>query len=164
AVITAVVLKEQGAPSGQDGKLLNEQQIAELNSQLVLAHKQTSEAKARLDRINAIILDNPQMGTVADTLTKQTVAAVTLNSTVASQLRTRYSELVNREASWSRKYGANHSAVVNLRNEIREIEGLSEELKRLRESYLSNYEIAKQAEQELEKRLAEAVSRSRPIN
>jgi hypothetical protein len=38
-----------------------------------------------------------------------------------------------------------------------------EELKRLRESYLSNDEIAKQEEQELEKRLAEGVARSEPV-
>ena len=42
----------------EDGKLVNEQQIAELNSQLVVAHKQTSEAKARLGRIDAVIRDD----------------------------------------------------------------------------------------------------------
>jgi succinoglycan biosynthesis transport protein ExoP len=46
--------------------------------------------------------------------------------------------------------------VINLREQIRDIRGsILEELKRLRESYLSNYEIAKQEEQALEKRLAE---------
>ena len=43
-------------------------------------------------------------GTVADTL----------SNPIVTQLRTRYLELVNREANWSRKYGANHLAVVNL--------------------------------------------------
>ena len=33
-----------------DGKLLNEQQLAELNSHLAAAHSKTSEAKARLDQ------------------------------------------------------------------------------------------------------------------
>jgi polysaccharide biosynthesis transport protein len=55
--------------------------------------------------------------------------------------------------------------VVNLRDQIRDLRrSILEELKRLRESYLSSYEIAKQEEQELEKRVAEAVSRSQPIN
>ena len=55
--------------------------------------------------------------------------------------------------------------MVNLRNQIRDLRGsILEELKRLRESYLSNYEIAKQQEQDLEKRLAEAVSQSRTVN
>jgi succinoglycan biosynthesis transport protein ExoP len=73
-------------------------------------------------------------------------------------------ETINKEANWSRKYGANHIAVVNLREQIRDIRGsILEELKRLRESYLSIYEIAKQEEQALEKRLAEGVARSEPV-
>jgi len=94
----------------------------------------------------------------------QTVAD-TLNNPIITQLRAKYLDFVNREATYSRKYGANHLAVVNLRDQIRDLRGsITEELKRLRESYLSNYEIAKQAEQGLEKELAEAVSRSQPIN
>jgi polysaccharide biosynthesis transport protein len=156
-----------------DGKLVNEQQIADLNSQLANARKQTSEAKARLDRTDAVIRDdslNATAGpTIADTLNfnKTTGATVadTLNNPVIVQLRTRYLETVNREANWSRKYGANHLAVVNLRDQIRELRGsFLEELKRLRETYLSTYQIAKQEEQDLEKRLADAVSRSQPIN
>jgi succinoglycan biosynthesis transport protein ExoP len=150
-----------------DGRLMNEQLIADLSSQISTAKQRVSEAKARLDRIDTVILDNAQMGTVADTLTKQTGATLadTLNSTVASQLRTRYLELVNREASWSRRYGANHLAVVNLRDQIREIEGsFLDELKRLRDTYLNTYEVVKLEEQDLDKRLDDAVSRSHPIN
>ena len=154
-----VDFKKQNNMITTDGKLVNEQQIAELNSQLVVAHKQTSEAKARLDRIDAVIRDDS-----FDTKTGPTVAD-TLNNPVIQQLRTKYLDFVNREANYARKYGANHLAVVNLRDQIRDLRGsISEELKRLREGYLSNYEIAKQEEQELEKRLAEAVSRSQPIN
>ncbi len=154
-----VDFKKQNNMITTDGKLVNEQQIAELNSQLVVAHKQTSEAKARLERIDAVIRDDS-----FDTKTGPTVAD-TLNNPVIQQLRTKYFDFVNREANYARKYGANHLAVVNLRDQIRDLRGsISEELKRLREGYLSNYEIAKQEEQELEKRLAEAVSRSQPIN
>jgi succinoglycan biosynthesis transport protein ExoP len=142
-----------------DGKLVNEQQLVELNSQLATLHRKTSEAKARLDRIDAVIRDDS-----LDTKTGPTVAD-TMNNPLVTQLRTRYLQLVNNEANWSRKYGANHLAVINLREQIREIRGsILEELKRLRESYLSNYEIAKQEEQDLEKRLADTVSRSQPIN
>jgi polysaccharide biosynthesis transport protein len=140
-----------------DGKLLNEQQVGELNSQLSVARKQTSEAKARLDRIDAIIRNGAieTDATVADTL----------NNLVITQLRTRYLELVNREANWSRKYGANHLAVVTLRTQIHDLRtSIFDELKRLRETYLSNYEIAKQQERDFEKRLAEAISQSRTEN
>jgi polysaccharide biosynthesis transport protein len=150
-----------------DGKLMSERLIADLGPQISAAKQRISEAKARLDRIDAVLQDNAQMGTVADTLTKQTGATLadTLNSTVASQLRTRYLELVNREASWSRKYGANHLAVVNLREQIREIQGsFLDELKRLRDTYLNTYEVTKLEEQDLDKRLADAFSRSQPLS
>ena len=41
-----------------DGKLLNEQQVAELNSQLSSALQKASEEKARLDRIDVVIRDD----------------------------------------------------------------------------------------------------------
>ena len=37
------------------GRTINEQQLAELNSQLVLAQSQTGEARARADRVQAIL-------------------------------------------------------------------------------------------------------------
>ena len=142
-----------------DGKLVNEQQIAELNSQLTVARQKIFEAKAYLDRIDAVIRDG-----MLDGKSTATVADALINPVVI-QLRTRYLELANREAEYSQKYGANHLAVVNLRDRVRELRGsILDELKRLRESYLSNYEIAKQREQELEKSLAAAVVQSQETN
>ena len=154
-----VDFKQEKNMIATDGKLLNEQQVAELNSQLSAALQKASEDKARLDRIDVVIRDN-----AADTKTSGTVAD-TLNAPIVTQLRTRYLELVNREANWSQKYGANHLAVLNLRNQIRDARGsILDELKRLRESYLSNYEIAKQQAQDLKKRLTDAVSQSQTTN
>jgi capsular exopolysaccharide synthesis family protein len=52
--------------------------------------------------------------------------------------------------------------VVTLRNRIRDIRSSTfEEIQRLAQSYRSEYEIAKQRQQEMEKQLAEAVSHSR---
>ena len=155
-----------------DGKLMNEQLIAELSSQVSRAKQRASEAKARLDRTDALIRDArvstvADMGTVADTLRQQTGASLgdTANSPVASQLRVRYLDLVNREASWSRKYGANHGAVVNIREQIHEIRvSFLAELKRLRDTYVNTYAVVKAEEQDLEKRLDDAILQSRPLN
>src|SRR5499433_3413080 len=155
-----------------DGKLMNEQLISELSSQTSSAKQRASEAKARLDRTDALIRDAQMstvadMGTVADTLRQQAGASLgdTANSPVASQLRARYLDLVNREASWSRKYGANHGAVVNIREQIREIQSsFLAEQKRLRDTYLNTYKVVKAEEQDLEKRLDDAISQSRPLD
>ncbi len=138
---------------GMDKRLLSQQQVAELNSQLVIARAHTAEAKARLDRIESV-LKAPSAslaGTVADTL----------KSEVVTKLRSQYLELSAREADWSARYGANHLAVLNLRNQKREIsKAIFEELKRLGETYKSDYEIAKQREEGVRNELAQAVSQS----
>src|SRR5262249_16995066 len=141
-----------------DGKLLNEQQVVELNSQLAIARKQTSEAKARLNRIDDVIRDNEKNASATD-------VADYHSNPVITQLRTRYLELVDLEARYSRKYGTDHMSVVNLQDRISGLRrSISEELKKIQESHLGDYEIAKQQEQDLEKRLAEAVSQSRTVN
>jgi succinoglycan biosynthesis transport protein ExoP len=142
-----------------DGKLVHEQLVAELNSQIASARRHVSEVKAHLDRIDEVIRD--------DNLRTKTNATVadTLNNTIITQLRSRYLELANREANWSRKYGPNHLAVVNLQSQLRDLQSsILEEVKRLRESYISNYEIAKQQLKNLESQLADAVSQSRTID
>ena len=140
---------------GTDKRLVGEQQVAELNSQLVIARAHTAEARARLDRINSVLkADSPNASvdaTVADTL----------KSEVVTKLRSQYLELAAREADWSAKYGHDHLAAVNLRNQMREIRNsIFEELKRLGETYKSDYEIAKQREEGVQKELAQAVSQS----
>ncbi len=137
------------------GRLLNEQQLAELNSQLVAARGATSEAKARLDRIDEIIRSDTPEGTVTDTL----------KNDVVSKLRSQYLDLAAKEADWSARYGSGHLAAVNLRNQMREIRrSILDELKRLRETYKSDYEIAKQREESLQKDLAQVVAQSQTAN
>ena len=142
-----------------DGRLISEQQMTLLNSQLVVTREKTAETRARLDRIEAVVNTNSP-GT-------QAIATVTnsLNNPVIVKLRSQYLELAGREAMWSREYGADHLAVVNLKRQIREIRGaIHDELRRIAETYKSEYEIAKQRQAELEKAVAEAVSRSQETN
>jgi succinoglycan biosynthesis transport protein ExoP len=139
-----------------NGQSADEQLISQLNTQLLEARAQTSTAQARLDRIEQIIktagdTNDPTTGTVADTL----------NSAIINQLRTRYLELVNREADLSARVGSNHLAVITMQRQIREIRSsILDELKRISETYKSDFEIAKQRQADVEKRLAGAVSAS----
>ena len=139
--------------TGTDKRLLGEQQVAELTSQLVIARAASAEAKARLDRINSLLqTDSPAFSaTVADVL----------KSEIVSKLRTQYLEYAAREADWSARYGRDHLAVVNIRNQMRELRNsIFEELKRLGETYKSDYAIAKQREVGVQKELAQAVEQS----
>jgi succinoglycan biosynthesis transport protein ExoP len=122
------------------GALLTQQQLDELNQQLIQALNLTAESKARLDRITAIMNDE-HLDPASDAFA--TVAEV-LNDQVIIKLHRQYLDYGAREADWSRRFGANHLAVVNLRNQMREIRrAILDELHRLAETYRSDYEIAK---------------------
>ncbi|MGN8546634.1 polysaccharide biosynthesis tyrosine autokinase [Bradyrhizobium sp. 13971] len=137
------------------GKLLNEQQLGELNTQLLHVKSQVTDAKAKLDRIEAVVKGGVPDATVADTL----------NNQVITKLRSQYLELANREADWSSRYGYNHLAAVNLRNQMREIQSsIVDELKRLAESYKSDYAIALQRQNEIERAVNDSVSQSQSTN
>jgi polysaccharide biosynthesis transport protein len=133
------------------GRLMSEQQLSELNTQFILAQKQTAEMKARLDRVEQIINAGAPDGTVTDTL----------KNDVITKLREQYLELKSREADWSARYGANHLAAVHLRNQMAELRrSIVDELNRIAETYKSDYEIAKQGEAAVQKGLSQAVSES----
>ena len=82
------------------GRTINEQQLAELNSELVVARSKTAEARARLDRVQAVLHNNSLDATVAETV------ADTLKNEVITKLRSKYLELARREADWTLRYGA----------------------------------------------------------
>jgi succinoglycan biosynthesis transport protein ExoP len=140
---------------GSNSPLLSQQQVAELSTQLVIARANTAEAKARLDRINSVLKSDAPNDSFGETV------ADTLKNTVVSNLRAKYLELSATESQFSAKYGHDHLAVVNLRNQMGEIKkSIFEELKRLGETYKSDYQIAAQREQGVQKELALAISKS----
>lgn len=145
--------------TGTDGRLMDEQQVAEINSQLVIARAQVSETRARLNRIEAVLRADSPNATVDSTV------ADSLKNDVITKLRSQYLDLANREADWSSRYGHDHLAAVHLRNQMREIRtSIVSELRRIAESYKSDYEIAKQREDGIQKELAQAVSQSQTTN
>src|SRR6202011_1334218 len=140
---------------------MSEQQLAELSSALVQARANTAEAKARLDRVNQILReDNP------DPANKNTATvADSLRNEVVTKLRQQYLEIAPREAEWSRRYGHTHLAAVNLRNQMADIRhSLGDELRRIAETYKSDYEIAKSRQDSVEQSLSSIVSQSQVTN
>jgi capsular exopolysaccharide synthesis family protein len=143
------------------GRLMNEQQLAEFNSELMQARAQTTEAKARLDRVRQIL----RAGSVDPGAATTATVADTLHNEVITKLRGQYLEYDARAADWAQKYGPNHLAVVNLRNQMSELRRtIAEELKRTAESYQSDYEIAKQREESVQRSLDQIVSDSQTTN
>lgn len=137
------------------GRLMNEQQLAEVNSQLVLAHASTAEAKARLDRLNDILRQDVPDANIADALKNDTIV----------KLRAQYVDMASKESIWSAKYGSDHLAAVNLRRQMAEIKkNITDELKRIQESYKSEYDIAVTREESIKTSLNNVVSESQLTN
>jgi len=131
--------------------LMNDQQLADVNSQLITARAVTADAKARLDRIKSIANGDSPEATVGDAL----------RNDVINRLRSQYLDLATKARDWAEHYGAKHAAVVNLRNQMREIKGsISDELQRIAETYKSDYEIAQAREASLQQSLAELIDQA----
>jgi succinoglycan biosynthesis transport protein ExoP len=136
---------------------MNDKQVTEANDQLAKARARTEDLKARLARMAAV---REAYGEDRPALFDETITEATGNA-IINGLRTRYLELVNREADFSAKYGANHSAVVNTRNQIRAIRtSIRDELGRIEQTFRSELQIAQRRQDELEKSLSTIISQS----
>jgi polysaccharide biosynthesis transport protein len=139
------------------GRLLTEQQLAEINSSLTIARAQRADAQAKLERITAILkADDNDRNVILNDLATVTD---TMQNPVIVKLRQTYLDYAAKEADWSNRYGPTHLAVVNLRNQMREIRrSITDELRRTAEGYKSDYEIAKTREEAAQKSLNDIIA------
>lgn len=122
------------------GKLVSEQQLAEINTQLIAAQAATAEARARLDQLEGLIKSGRTDAVVNDALV----------STTINSLRERYLNTSRIKAEIEAKLGPEHIQVKRLNGELRELERLIfSELERIAESYRSSYNVALSRENSL---------------
>ncbi len=141
------------------GRLMSDQQLSDLNNQLATVRAQAAEVQARLGRIEVVLRTNEFNAKGNETVTD------TLNNPIITGLRTRYLELLNREADWAVKFGKDHSAVTTLRKQMQDIRNsITDELRRIAETYKSESAIAKVRQESLEKQLAAGVIRLQDTN
>lgn len=133
------------------GRFLDEQQVAELSSQLSIARAATSEAKAKLDRIEEVTRTGKLDLSVADAIRNEVII----------KLRDSYLDLMKREADLSSRLGKDHQAPQRLRADMQNLRAsMFDELKRIGESYRSDYQIALSREKGLNDDLSKAVQSS----
>jgi succinoglycan biosynthesis transport protein ExoP len=129
-----------------NGRLIVDQQLADVSSQLAGSRADTARAKARLDRVQQIRNSRS---------IDESVDGV-LNNEVITKLRQQLNEVTRREADWTARYGSNYPAAVNLRNEMASLQrAIQDEFARIAETYRSEYEIARAREISLERSLAD---------
>lgn len=143
--------KAQNNIVGTSRGLMSEQQLSDVNTQLIQARAATAEAKARLDRIEAISDKDVAQPTVTDAL----------NNTVITRLRAQYLDLAAQYADWSSRYGKTHQASLNLASRMDELrKAIADEVRRIADSYRSEWEIAKTREASLEENMKGLVAQA----
>jgi polysaccharide biosynthesis transport protein len=148
------------------GTLMNDKQLSDVSDELGKARARAADLQARLERMEAVrqtyqqeySKDQPGLG-VDETF------AEAMSNSIITPLRAKYLDLVNREADYAARLGANHVATVNLRNQIRDIRrSIYDELGRIEETAKSELAIAKKRQNELETALTNAVSKTQDTN
>lgn len=142
------------------GELVSDQQLSDLNSQLILAQADTANALARYNQFKAIVDSGPENAVKNATVPIEKGSSGT-NTSVLTELRTRYLGMAKREQDISARFGEDHPQAVALRREeadvTRQIFG---ELNRLTESYRNEYEVAKSREASLRANVGELSDQS----
>jgi polysaccharide biosynthesis transport protein len=123
---------EQGIV-GASGRLVDEQQLTELNNQLTSAQARTAEARARYQQVQRLQGRGADRGSTNEAV----------QSTTVGLLREQYAAIAQREANLAAQLGPQHPYVTEARAQVRNAERLvTEEVGRVADASHSEYERA----------------------
>src|SRR5450432_569553 len=143
---------------GIDGKLASEVELDQLGIALAKARADTSQARAKLDRISRVL---EQRSDKENLSIPDPVVTDALSNPVITKLRQQFLDDQNKESEWSTRYGADHTAARNLRAEMAALQrAIWDEISRIAESYKSELQIAKSQEESIDKRMVEVFQKS----
>jgi succinoglycan biosynthesis transport protein ExoP len=129
------------------GELMSEQQLADLNSQLIVAQADTATASARYNQYKSIIDQGPE-----NAVNNATISPKEGDNSVIRDLRTRYLAVGKREREVTQDFGEDHPQAVSLRTEQADVgRQIYQELQQLTASYKNEYEVARSREASLRK-------------
>lgn len=142
------------------GALMSDQQLADLNSQLIIAQADAASASARFNQLDAIVRTGPE-----NAVENSAVTSREIDNSVIQELRTRYSAVSKREQDVTQNFGADHPQAVALRTEkvdlARQIFG---ELQQMAATYRNEYEVAQSREKSLRDSIDSVAGRNSDAN
>jgi succinoglycan biosynthesis transport protein ExoP len=143
---------------GPDGKLASDVELDQLGIALAKARADTSQARAKLDRISRVM---EQRSDKEQFKIPDPVVTDALSNPVITRLRQQFLDDQNKETEWSTRYGPDHQAARNLRAEMAGLHrAIWDEISRIAESYKSELQIARSQEDSIDKRLIEVFQKS----
>jgi succinoglycan biosynthesis transport protein ExoP len=141
-----------------DGKLASEVELDQLGIALAKARADTSQAKAKFDRISRVL---EQRSDKESLKIPDPVVTDALSNPVITKLRQQFLDDQNKESEWSSRYGAEHQAARNLRAEMAALQrAIWDEISRIAESYKSELQITKSQEEAIDKRMMDVFQKS----
>ena len=124
-----------------DGGTLNEQQLSELNSQLILARAERAAKQARYDRLQQVLRQGGSVDSIGEVL----------SSPVVVGLRQQQAELARRQAELSSRYGPRHPEILKVQAEQRDLSReISQEIGRIAEGMRNEVDVAATREKSIE--------------
>ncbi|UNK40968.1 polysaccharide biosynthesis tyrosine autokinase (plasmid) [Shinella sp. H4-D48] len=124
------------------GELMSEQQLADLNSQLILAQADAASASARYAQFRAIVDQGPDKA-----IDNASIPTQQTGGSVLQDLRERYNSVVKRAQDITQNFGADHPQAIALRAEKENLAGqIYRELQQLTASFRNEYEVSRSRE------------------
>jgi succinoglycan biosynthesis transport protein ExoP len=142
---------EHGLLRTSSNVVLNEQQLADLNSKLVTARADAAEKKTRVDFLANVDAGKKKLASLPDSFQS------TVQPGVMGSLRAKLADASQREADLLARYSSRHPAVVNVEAEKRDIErSIATETERIAQAVRNEYALAKARLDATEKAMREA--------
>ncbi|WP_192363149.1 polysaccharide biosynthesis tyrosine autokinase [Mesorhizobium mediterraneum] len=139
-----------------DGQLISDKQLSDLNGQLIEAQADTARASARYQQYKSIVESGSD-----NAFRDAAISADQPSNSVISTLKTRYLTVAKRQQDIEANFGAEHPQAVALAKEKADISAqIFGELKQLTESYRNEYEVALARETALRANVALAAGKS----
>jgi polysaccharide biosynthesis transport protein len=133
--------KEQNKIIGANGELVTEQQLTTLNKQLMQARGLTAERRARYEDVRRLQRSSAEPDAIAEAIESPTITA----------LRSQYAEAKQAEANKTAILGPRHPQVIAAAAQVvQSRRRIDEELSRIAETALSEYNRARSNEEEIE--------------
>lgn len=139
-----------------DGQLISDKQLSDLNGQLIEAQADTARASARYQQYKSIVASGSD-----NAFRDAAISADQPSNSVIATLKTRYLTVAKRQQDVEANFGAEHPQAVALAKEKADISAqIFGELKQLTESYRNEHEVALARETALRANVALAAGKS----
>lgn len=132
-----------------DGRTLNDQQLSELNSQLILARTERAQAQSRLRITNDAINSSSEV----------------LDSRLIQSLRSQEAEVLRKKSDLQGRYGSKHPKMINVHRELRDLrDKIKIEIQKIMNSLENEVQIALSREEALEESLDQLTNKAQTSN